>query len=81
MQRRDFVKLMAAGAPARTIRAKGQPALSAPAGFNKIHRTYEEFCATPESKRIFQSQQTAANRDRLTPSFATGKLLLCISSE
>ena len=53
MQRRDFVKLIAAAAAARAIPAKGQAALNAPAGFNTLHQTYEEFCATPESERIF----------------------------
>jgi alpha-L-fucosidase len=53
MQRRDFVKLIAAAAAARAIPAKGQAFLNAPAGFNTLHQTYEEFCATPESERIF----------------------------
>ena len=53
MQRRDFCKLIAAAAAARAIPAKGQPALNAPAGFNKLQQTYEEFCATPENKRNF----------------------------
>src|ERR1017187_9510642 len=53
MQRRDFCKLIAAAAAARAIQAKGQPALNAPAGFNKLQQTYEEFCAIPENQRIF----------------------------
>ncbi len=53
MQRRDFCKLMAVAAAARALPAKGQPALNAAAGFNKIHQTYEEFCATPENQRVF----------------------------
>ena len=53
MQRRDFCKLIAAAAAARAIPTKGQSALNAPAGFNKLQQTYEEFCATPENKRIF----------------------------
>jgi alpha-L-fucosidase len=51
MQRREFCKLMAAAAAARAISAKGQS--DAPSGFNKLERTYEQFCATPESERIF----------------------------
>ncbi len=51
MQRREFCKLMAAATAARAISAKGQSA--APSGFNKLDWTYEQFCATPESERIF----------------------------
>ena len=32
---------------------KGQAAAGAPSGFNHLHLTYEEFCATPESERVF----------------------------
>ena len=53
MLRRDFCKLMAAAAAARAIRVKAQAGLSAPAGFNTLHQTYEEFCATPEKDRVF----------------------------
>src|SRR5580692_11315751 len=53
MQRRDFCKLIAAAAAARAIPVKGQPAMNAPAGFNKLHQTYEEFCATPANQRAF----------------------------
>ena len=53
MLRRDFCKLMAVAAAARAIRVKAQAALSAPAGFNTLHQTYEEFCATPEKDRVF----------------------------
>jgi alpha-L-fucosidase len=53
MQRRDFCKLIAAAAAARAIPTKGQPTLNGPAGFNKLHQTYEEFCATSENERIF----------------------------
>jgi alpha-L-fucosidase len=53
MLRRDFCKLMAAVAAARAIRVKAQAGLSAPAGFNTLHQTYEEFCATPEKDRVF----------------------------
>ncbi len=51
MQRREFCKLMAIAAAARAVSANGQSA--APSGFNKLNRTYEEFCAMPESERIF----------------------------
>src|SRR5579863_5879193 len=51
MQRREFCKLMAAAAAARAVSAKGQSA--APPDFNKLTRTYEKFCATPENERVF----------------------------
>jgi len=53
MQRRDFCKLVAAAAAARAVRVKAQAGLSAPAGFNTLHQSYEEFCATPEKDRVF----------------------------
>ena len=53
MQRRDFCKLVAAAAAARAIPSKGQSAANAPAGFNKLRQTYDEFCATPEKDRVF----------------------------
>src|SRR5438045_1632700 len=53
MQRREFCKLIAAAAATRALPAKGQSAAGAPSGFNKLHQTYEEFCATPESQRTF----------------------------
>ena len=53
MQRREFCKLIAAAAAARAIPANGQSAAGTTAGFNKLHQTYEEFCATPESERTF----------------------------
>ncbi len=55
MQRREFCKLIAAAAAAGAIPANGQSAAGPTAGFNKLHQTYEEFCATPESERIFYS--------------------------
>ncbi len=53
MQRRDFCKLITAAAAAQGIPAMSQTGASAPAGFNTLHQTYEEFCATPERDRIF----------------------------
>ncbi|SPE18104.1 Alpha-L-fucosidase [Candidatus Sulfotelmatomonas gaucii] len=53
MQRRDFCKLIAAATAARSIGVEAQAGLSAPAGFNKLHQTYEEFCSTPEKERVF----------------------------
>ncbi len=53
MQRREFCKLVAAAAAARAISARGQSAANAPAGFNKLNLTYEEFCALPEKERVF----------------------------
>jgi alpha-L-fucosidase len=53
MQRREFCKLIAATAAARAISARGQSAADVPAGFNKLHQTYEEFCATTEKNRVF----------------------------
>jgi alpha-L-fucosidase len=53
MRRREFCKLIAATAAARAIPARGKSAEAAPAGFNELHQTYEEFCAAPESQRVF----------------------------
>ncbi|MGB9079233.1 MAG: alpha-L-fucosidase [Terracidiphilus sp.] len=53
MQRREFCKLITAAAASTAVSAKGQAAASAPSGFNHLHQTYEEFCATPESQRVF----------------------------
>jgi alpha-L-fucosidase len=62
MQRREFCKLIAATAAASAIPATGQsvtPNASAdtaaqmPAGFNALHQSYDEFCATPQAARIF----------------------------
>jgi alpha-L-fucosidase len=53
MLRRHFCKLIAAAAAAQTIQAKAQSRANADAGFNKLHQTYEEYCATPESQRVF----------------------------
>ena len=44
---------MAAAAAARAISGRGQAAADAPAGFNRLRQTYEEFCATPEKDRVF----------------------------
>ena len=51
MHRREFCKLMAAAAAARAVSAKGES--PAPSGFDQLDRSYEQFCATPESERIF----------------------------
>lgn len=53
MQRRDFCKLIAAATAARTIPAVAQTGGSAPAGFNELHQSYEEFCAMPPEQRVF----------------------------
>jgi len=53
MERREFCKLIAAAAAAQAAFARGQSAAGAPAGFNKLNRTYAEFCAIPEDQRIF----------------------------
>ena len=53
MQRREFCKLVAAAAAANAIPAKTQTGAAAPMGFNTLHQTYEEFCATPEKDRVF----------------------------
>jgi len=53
MQRRDFCKLIAAAAAAKAIPATAQAGGSTPAGYNTLHQSYEEFCATPEGKRVF----------------------------
>ena len=49
----ETFKLIAAAAAANAIPAKAQPAPDAPSGFNSLHQTYEEFCATPENDRVF----------------------------
>jgi alpha-L-fucosidase len=57
MQRREFCKLIAAATAAGAIRASGQSQAAAgasvPAGFNTLHQSYAEFCATPADKRVF----------------------------
>jgi alpha-L-fucosidase len=55
MQRREFCKLMAAAAAAKTIPAMGLSTTSSqfPAGFNSLSQSYEEFCATPAAERVF----------------------------
>jgi alpha-L-fucosidase len=53
MERREFCKLIAAAAAARAIPANGQSDAGATAGFNKLHQSYEEFCATPENERTY----------------------------
>jgi alpha-L-fucosidase len=53
MQRREFCKSLAVAATARVISLNAQRGVNAPAGFNKLHQTYEEFCATPENERVF----------------------------
>ncbi len=55
MQRREFCKLIAAAAAARALPAQGQTDASAPENFNRLHQTYEQFCATPENERVFYS--------------------------
>jgi alpha-L-fucosidase len=53
MKRREFCKLIAAVAAANAIPMKGHAGSSVSAGFNKLHQTYEEFCALPEKDRVF----------------------------
>ncbi len=53
MQRREFCKLMAAAAAARAIPAAGESHGAAPAGFNTLHQSYADFCATPAEQRVF----------------------------
>lgn len=53
MQRREFCKLITAAAASTAISARSQAAADAPSGFNHLHQTYEEFCAIPESQRVF----------------------------
>ena len=55
MQRREFCKLIAAAAAAKAVAATGQTGASARAasGFNTLHQSYEEFCATPAGQRVF----------------------------
>ena len=51
MQRRAFCKLIAVAAAAKSLPVKAQAAT----GFNQLHQTYEEFCATPEDQRVFSA--------------------------
>ena len=61
MQRREFVKLMAATAASTAVPAIAQPSGVAtpqapapePPGFGKLTMDYAGFCATPESERVF----------------------------
>ncbi len=61
MKRREFCKLMAAAAAARTFPAVGQTAgqtagqssAPAPAGFDTLHQAYADFCVTPAEQRVF----------------------------
>ena len=57
MERRDFCKLIAAAAAANAMHVSGQSdppaAENLPAGFDTIHQSYEEFCATPVEQRVF----------------------------
>jgi alpha-L-fucosidase len=53
MQRREFCQLIAAAAAANAIPMKARSQAGAPAGFNQLRQTYEEFCATPEKDRVF----------------------------
>ncbi len=53
MQRREFCQLIAAAAAANAIPMKARSQSGAPAGFNQLRQTYEEFCATPEKDRVF----------------------------
>jgi alpha-L-fucosidase len=55
MQRREFCRLIAAAAAAKAIPASAQTGASAqaPAGFNTLHQSYEELCATPAAERVF----------------------------
>src|SRR5580658_226161 len=71
MQRRDFVKLMAATAASTAVPAIASSETTSPAplqtsppappqsfaaeppGFGKLTQTFEQFCATPESERVF----------------------------
>ncbi len=57
MLRRDFCKLIAAAAAAKAIGASAQTGPTTnvvePPGFNSLHQTFEEFCATPADKRVF----------------------------
>jgi alpha-L-fucosidase len=55
MKRRDFCKLIAGGAAALPFSFKGALAqtLSQPPGFNQLTQSYAQFCATPETQRLF----------------------------
>ncbi|HEY2466775.1 MAG TPA: alpha-L-fucosidase [Terracidiphilus sp.] len=55
MERRDFCKLIAATAAAQVVHASGQntPKSEDPIGFNSLHQTYAEYCATPATERTF----------------------------
>jgi alpha-L-fucosidase len=68
MRRRDFVKLMAAAAASTAVPALPQsqkpvfpeePAhpIPEPPGFDKLTMDYAQYCATPESERVFYSLQ------------------------
>jgi len=52
MQRRDFCKIMAAAALAKTVPSISQPN-DVPPGFNRYTQDYAQFCALPPEKRVF----------------------------
>ncbi len=62
MQRRDFLKLIAAAAAAKSLPAAaqtgGEAAIPAPADFNRYDEDYLQFCAMPaDHRRYYELQQ------------------------
>lgn len=66
MQRRDFCKLVAAGAVVPLIPRVSQAQDLIPKGFIRSTQDYAEFCATPENQRVFYALHgTRIVRERL----------------
>ncbi len=57
MERRSFCKLIAAAAAANAVPSFGQTEQASlpelPDGFNRLTRSYADFCALPPEKRVF----------------------------
>lgn len=55
IKRRDFCKLLTGTAACATLPLDlcAAAADAAPAGFGKVIRSYEAFCAMPEAERVF----------------------------
>src|SRR5579875_4032534 len=57
MERRSFLRMTAAAAASTTVDARWawaeQAGAAVPAGFGRVTESYAEFCARPESERVF----------------------------
>ena len=55
MRRRSFCKLLAGGAAAAALLVKTGSARAAavPGDFNRLNQSYADFCAMPQTERVF----------------------------